>query len=56
VSGVAEIVHPDDQARYKRMLRTMLADPDDTCVAIRPTKVSGIRIVPADGRGPTTAA
>lgn len=47
VSGTAAIVGPDGQARYKEMLRTMLADDDDTCIAIRPKKVTGIRVVPA---------
>jgi nitroimidazol reductase NimA-like FMN-containing flavoprotein (pyridoxamine 5'-phosphate oxidase superfamily) len=54
VSGTAEIVEPDRQARCKAMLRTMLAATDDTCIAIRPKKVSGIRIVPVSARPMTT--
>jgi nitroimidazol reductase NimA-like FMN-containing flavoprotein (pyridoxamine 5'-phosphate oxidase superfamily) len=47
VSGTATLVDPDSQAHYQGMLRTMLAGADDTCIAIRPKKVTGIRIVPA---------
>jgi nitroimidazol reductase NimA-like FMN-containing flavoprotein (pyridoxamine 5'-phosphate oxidase superfamily) len=48
VSGTATTVSdPVRRARYKDLLRTMLAGTEDTVIAIRPKSVTGIRIVPA---------
>jgi hypothetical protein len=48
LSGIAApVVDPARQSRYKDLLRTMLAETEDTVIAIRPKSVTGIRIVPA---------
>lgn len=50
VSGeAAPVTDPVRRDRCRRLLRTMLAGADDTVIAIRPTTVTGIRVVAVAG-------
>lgn len=52
VSGSAVLIaDPERHTRYKSLLQPMLAAADDAVIAIRPTTVTGIRIVPAAAAG-----
>lgn len=56
VTGVArQVTDPERVARYERLLRPWVDQVMDTVIAIEPTIVTGIRLLPRDHEGATPA-